>query len=96
MVAVSFRCGHGADAGEPGVVAIRRVCPLCMLLDETQRSRGELLRKVAPPHRAALSRETRVGATYEWRCPRGHDRYSASVREVLTLLPRSSRRAWRS
>lgn len=84
MVAVSFRCGHGADAGEPGVVAIRRVCPLCMLLDETQRSRAELLRKVAAPYRAALARETRVGAAYEWKCPRGHDRYPATVREVLT------------
>lgn len=84
MVAVRFRCGHGAVAGDPGVVAIGRVCPLCMLLDETQRSRAELLRKVAPPYRAALARETRVGAAYEWRCPRGHDRYGATVREVLT------------
>lgn len=84
MVAVSFRCGHGADAQDPGVVALRRVCPLCMLLDETHRSRGELLRKVAPSHRAALARETRVGAAYEWQCPRGHDRYPATVREVLT------------
>ena len=84
MVAVSFRCGHGAVAGDPGVVTIGRVCPLCMLLDETQRSRAELIRKAAPPHRAALARETRVGAGYEWQCPRGHDRYSATVREVLT------------
>ena len=84
MVAVGFVCGHGADVGEPGVVALRRVCPLCMLLDETHRSRTELLRRVAPPQRAALARETRVGASYEWRCARGHDRYAASVREVLT------------
>jgi len=84
MVAVSFRCGHGAAAGEPGTVALRRVCPLCMLIDETQRSRAELLRKVAPPQRRALARETRVGAEYEWQCPRGHDRYPATVREVLT------------
>lgn len=83
MVAVSFRCGHGAD-DDAGVVALRRVCPLCMLLDETHRTRAELLRKVAPPHRVALARETRVGAAYEWQCPRGHDRYSATVREVLT------------
>ena len=84
MVAVSFRCGHGAAAGDAGVVALRRVCPLCMLLDETHRSRGELLGRVAPAQRAALARETRVGATYDWRCARGHDRYAASVREVLT------------
>jgi very-short-patch-repair endonuclease len=84
MVAVSFRCGHGADPREAGVVTLGRVCPLCMLLHETQRSRSELLRKVAPPHRAALARETRVGATFDWRCPRGHDRYPATVREVLT------------
>ncbi len=84
MVAVSFVCGHGGSAGDPGVVAIRRVCPLCMLLDETQRSRAELLRRVAPPQRAALAAETRVGASYDWRCTRGHDRYAATVREVLT------------
>lgn len=84
MVAVSFRCGHGAAAGDAGVVALRRVCPLCMLLDETHRSRAELLGRVAPAQRAALARETRVGATYDWRCARGHDRYAASVREVLT------------
>ena len=84
MVAVGFVCGHGAAVGEPGVVALRRVCPLCMLLDETHRSRTELLGRVAPPQRAALARETRVGASYEWRCARGHDRYPATVREVLT------------
>ena len=85
MVAVSFRCGHGASAGDPGVVAIRRVCPLCMLLDETHRSRAELIRRVASSsQRSAIARETRVGATYDWRCARGHDRYTASVREVLT------------
>lgn len=84
MVAVSFRCGHGAVAGDPGVVALRRVCPLCMLLDETHRTRAELLGRVAPPQRAALARETRLGAAYDWRCQRGHDRYPATVREVLT------------
>ena len=84
MVAVSFRCGHGATGGETGVVALRRVCPLCMLLDETHRSRGELLRKVAPAQRSALAHETRVGATYDWRCARGHDRYAATVRALLT------------
>ncbi|MFD4419882.1 hypothetical protein ACFWN7_00045 [Agromyces sp. NPDC058484] len=81
---MSFRCGHGALAGDPGVVALGRVCPVCMLLDETHRSRAELLRKVAPPCRSALARETRIGAEYEWRCSRGHDRYPATVREVLT------------
>lgn len=55
-----------------------------MLIDETHRSRAELLRRVAPPQRAALATETRIGATYDWRCTRGHDRYSATVREVLT------------
>ena len=84
MVAVSFGCGHGAEPRAAGVVALARVCPLCMLIHETHRSRSELLRKVAAPHRAALARETRVGAEYEWRCSRGHDRYRATVREVLT------------
>jgi very-short-patch-repair endonuclease len=55
-----------------------------MLIDETHRSRSELLGRVAPPQRRALAHETRVGATYEWRCTRGHDRYRATVREVLT------------
>ncbi|WP_173923947.1 hypothetical protein [Agromyces sp. Marseille-P2726] len=81
---MSFRCGHGADAGAAGVVALGRVCPLCMLIDETHRSRAELLGRVAPPHRTALARETRVGASYEWVCTRGHDRYTATVREMLT------------
>ncbi|MBM7830671.1 very-short-patch-repair endonuclease [Agromyces cerinus] len=84
MVAVSFRCGHGAEAGAAGAVALSRVCPLCMLLHETQRSRAELLSRVAPPQRAALARETRIGASYDWRCARGHDRYPATVGEVLT------------
>ncbi|AWB95444.1 hypothetical protein DCE93_07035 [Agromyces badenianii] len=84
MVAVSFRCGHGADASSPDSVALSRVCPLCMLLHETQRSRAELLARVAPPQRAALAGETRIGASYEWRCRRGHDRYSATVGQVLT------------
>ena len=84
MVAVSFRCGHGAAAGAEGVVALRRVCPLCMLIDETHRSRGELLGRVAPAQRSALARETRIGATYDWRCERGHDRYAATISDVLT------------
>jgi very-short-patch-repair endonuclease len=84
MVAVAFRCGHGAERGGDGVVSLSRPCPLCMLIDETQRSRSELLAKVAPPHRGALARETRVGAEYEWLCARGHDRYRASVMDVLT------------
>lgn len=83
MVAVRFACGHGARDDEPAV-GLGRVCPLCMLIDETQRSRGELLGRVAPPHRSALARETRIGASYDWRCQRGHDRYTATVREVLT------------
>ncbi|ANJ27099.1 hypothetical protein [Agromyces aureus] len=84
MVAVSFQCGHGADPDDPATLALRRPCPLCMLIAETQRSRGELLRKVAPPQRAALAIETRIGAEYRWQCPRGHDRYPATVNEVLT------------
>lgn len=84
MVAVAFRCGHGARAGDAGVLSLSRPCPLCMLISETQRSRSELLSKVAPPYRASLAAETRIGAVYEWRCARGHDRYEATIREVLT------------
>ncbi|MDR5700186.1 hypothetical protein [Agromyces aerolatus] len=84
MAAVSFACGHGAVAGEPGVVALRRACPVCMLVHETQRSRGELLRRAAPSQRAALAAETRIGAEYDWRCARGHDRYRATIVEQLT------------
>lgn len=84
MAAVSFACGHGAVAGEPSVVALRRTCPVCMLVHETQRSRAELLRRVSPAQRAALSAETRIGAEYEWRCARGHDRYRASIVDQLT------------
>jgi len=84
MVAVSFRCGHGAGVDDPRAVRLGRVCPLCMLIDETHRSRSELLGRVAPAQRRALAHETRVGAAYDWRCTRGHDRYTASIREVLT------------
>ena len=84
MVAVSFGCGHGAEAGTPGAVALRRNCPMCMLLHETQRTRGELLGRVAPVQRSALAAETRVGAEYDWRCRRGHDRFRAPVIDVLT------------
>jgi very-short-patch-repair endonuclease len=84
VVAVSFGCGHGAEAGSPGAVALRRNCPVCMLLHETQRSRGELLGRVAPPQRPALAAETRIGAEFDWRCQRGHDRFRASVVDVLT------------
>jgi len=82
-VAVRFRCGHGAEADEARIT-LRRDCPLCMLLTETTRSREQLLRRVAPAGRAALGRETRIGVEYEWICSRGHSRYRASVREVLT------------
>ena len=34
--------------------------------------------------RRALAGETRVGARYTWRCARGHDRYTATVLDVLT------------
>ncbi|SDS71733.1 hypothetical protein [Microterricola viridarii] len=88
MVAVRFRCGHGASpdaaAGTERVLTLQRGCPLCMLIAETQRSRAELLRKVAPPERALLANETRVGAEYSWVCPRGHDRYRATVLAVLS------------
>ncbi|KQM83536.1 hypothetical protein [Agromyces sp. Leaf222] len=84
MVAVRFHCGHGADPADPTALALRRPCPLCMLITETHRSRGELLRKVAPPQRAALAAETRLGAEYQWLCPRGHDRFAATVNEMLT------------
>lgn len=80
---VRFRCGHGAIEAEARIT-LSRDCPLCMLIGETKRSRRELLAKVAPPGRAALERETRVGADYDWVCPRGHDRYPATVMDVLT------------
>ncbi|MGR0320346.1 hypothetical protein [Agromyces sp. ZXT2-3] len=84
MVAVRFGCGHGADAEDPGAVALRRACPVCMLVHETQRSRGELLGRVTPAQRRRLAAETRIGAEYDWTCVRGHDRYRASVVDVLT------------
>jgi very-short-patch-repair endonuclease len=80
---VRFRCGHGA-AAEDARITLQRDCPLCMLLRETTRSREQLLRRVAPNGRAALAQETRIGASYEWICTRGHSRYEASVRETLT------------
>jgi very-short-patch-repair endonuclease len=81
--AVRFRCGHGAAADEARIT-LQRECPLCMLLRETTRSREQLLHRVAPSGRSALATETRIGADYEWICTRGHSRYRASVREVLT------------
>jgi len=84
MAAVSFACGHGAAASVPGVVTLRRACPVCMLIHETQRSRSELIRRAAPAQRTALVVETRIGAEYEWRCARGHDRYRATIVEQLT------------
>lgn len=83
MDAVRFGCGHGA-APATAAVSLSRVCPLCMLIAETQRTRGELLRRATPGERTRLAVETRIGAEYEWRCERGHDRYRASVREQLT------------
>ncbi|WP_419818959.1 hypothetical protein [Glaciibacter flavus] len=84
MTAVGFSCGHGASADEPGALLLRRHCPLCSLLEETQRTRAELVGRAAPPDRRRVAAETRVGAVYSWQCPRGHDRYDASVVEVLT------------
>lgn len=84
MVAVRFRCGHGAADDDPAAVTLGRICPLCMLIDETHRSRGELLGRVVPADRRQLANETRVGASYDWRCTRGHDRYTATVLDVLT------------
>lgn len=83
MSAVRFACGHGA-AAEAAAAVLRRPCPLCMLVAETQRSRGELLRRATPPERRRLAVETRIGAEYEWRCERGHDRYRATVAAQLT------------
>ncbi len=80
---VRFRCGHGADAADARVT-LQRNCPLCMLLAETKRSRGQLLRQVAGGKQAALAQETRIGATYEWVCERGHSRFTATVMDVLT------------
>jgi very-short-patch-repair endonuclease len=81
--AVRFRCGHGAEADDARIT-LQRECPLCMLLAETKRSRRQLLRAVAGGRQAELARETRLGATYEWICERGHSRYTATVMEVLT------------
>jgi very-short-patch-repair endonuclease len=80
---VRFRCGHGAPA-EDARITLQRNCPLCMLLAESTRSRDQLLRRVAPNGRAALASETRIGASYDWVCTRGHSRYRATVRETLT------------
>lgn len=80
---VRFCCGHGS-APEVARVTLQRECPLCMLLNETKRSRAQLLRKVAPGKRTALAHETRIGVSYEWICVRGHSRYVATIREVLT------------
>ncbi|HYI33767.1 MAG TPA: hypothetical protein VEX88_09920 [Glaciibacter sp.] len=82
-ISVRFRCGHGA-AADDARITLQRDCPLCMLLVETKRSRGQLLRKVAGGRQAALAQETRIGATYEWVCERGHSRFTATVMEVLT------------
>lgn len=84
MTLVSFACGHGAAPTEPGSIALRRSCPLCMLLHETHRTRGELVSRAAPPARASVAVETRLGAEFQWQCARGHDRYQASVMDVLT------------
>jgi very-short-patch-repair endonuclease len=84
MTTVRFACGHGASPGDEGVVTLRRACPVCMLVHETHRSRSELLGRVAAPWRSALAAETRIGARYTWTCSRGHDRYEATVAEVLT------------
>lgn len=78
-----FRCGHGASVTDARIT-LQRDCPICMLLAETQRSRGQLLRKVAAGRRGDLGQETRIGAEYEWICDRGHSRYIATVRAALT------------
>ncbi|HEY1106540.1 MAG TPA: hypothetical protein VGE78_10360 [Agromyces sp.] len=82
MPAVRFRCGHGATGDD--AYSIARDCPVCMLITETQRSRGELLGRAAPAERGRLAAETRLGAEFEWRCDRGHDRYRATIAEQLT------------
>lgn len=84
MTLVSFACGHGAAPSDVGAITLRRACPLCMLLHETHRTRGELLGRVASSSRSALASETRLGAVYPWVCERGHDRYQATVIDVLT------------
>ena len=83
MTSISFACGHGAPPAEASARVGRR-CPLCALIREQQRSRDELLRRVVPSQRATLAAETRIGAEYEWRCNRGHDRYRASILAALS------------
>ncbi len=80
---VRFRCGHGAAEGYARVT-LQRSCPLCMLLGETKRTRRQLLAKVAAGRRDQLASETRIGASYEWICERGHSRFTATVMDVLT------------
>lgn len=81
--AVRFRCGHGADPADARIT-LQRDCPLCMLLRETKRSRAQLIRTVAGGRQAAIARETRIGASYEWVCERGHSRFTATVMDILT------------
>jgi very-short-patch-repair endonuclease len=81
--AVRFRCGHGAPAADARIT-LQRDCPLCALLRDTRRTRAQLMRRAAAGARVHLAGETRIGAVYEWICERGHSRYTATVREVLT------------
>lgn len=81
-----FACGHGVDASTatgPGV-QLNRVCPVCMLIRETERTRSDLVSRAALFDRAAVAREARVGAEHTWKCHRGHDQFRASILDVLT------------
>ena len=85
MTLVSFACGHGAAPTDVGAIALRRSCPLCMLLHETHRTRGELLSRAASSRHGHPSPPRPASApNITWVCARGHDRYQATVIDVLT------------
>ncbi|HEU5223159.1 MAG TPA: hypothetical protein VFU07_05690 [Candidatus Lumbricidophila sp.] len=90
--ALVFACGHslgdpsGAGSAASGAIGVRlsRMCPVCMLIRETERSRSELVSRAALFDRAAVATETRVGALHSWKCQRGHDQFQATILEILT------------
>lgn len=78
MSGIRFGCGHGGDG-----VQLARQCPICNLLQSAGRSRAELSAKLARPERARFATEISPAAEYTWVCPRGHDRYRATVTAAI-------------